>query len=208
MPDWSKYLIIFLGVVALIAIGGSSQFGGWSPAEKESSQNPSVSPQKTAPTPASPPASTAMPSSSEKKAPSTVLGPKNAPVKVTVYYNSQNSCHQQMATMPRQLIGGNSKDIQIRFVDTANPEGAKECNEVAHCEMGGIAVNGQATWNMVPAKGGNPMPVMFHGACEHSGSYGWEHVKAALAYSLEKAGRKPGPALASQFRVVKEEKTP
>jgi len=203
MPDWSKFLIIFAGVVILVAIGGSTQFGGWSLVEKD--QEAQALPQNPTPTPASKAAPAAVPSTGGKPAPSTTVGPKDAPVKMTVYYNSENSCHQQMATMPRQLISGNAQDIQIRFVDTAKPEGAQECNKVANCEMGGVAINGRASWTMAPAKGpGNPMPVMFHGACEHSGSYGWEHVKAALAYSLEKAGRKPGPALASQFRVVEE----
>lgn len=205
MSEWSKFLIIFVGVVALVAIGASSQFGGWSPAEKGSDQHAHDIPQSSTPTPAAKTTPAAAPAAGGKQAPSTVVGPKDAPVKMTVFYNSENSCHQQMATLPRQLVSGNAKDVQIRFVDTANPEGAEECNKVANCQMGGIAINGQASWTMASAKGGgNPMPVMFHGACEHSGSYGWEHVKAALAYSLEKAGRKPAPVLASQFRVVED----
>jgi hypothetical protein len=203
MSNGIKLLIVFMGVVALLFIGGAKQFGGWNPAEKpkEGEEEEEATPaQKTA----SAPAQTSTPTDPKAagKAPAEMEGPKNAPVTLTIYYTPDNDCHQEMVSMARDLISENQNDVRIRLVSTQTPEGAAECKKVAGCEAAGMAVNGRGRWSMAQGHGG-ANSVQFYGACERSGQYGQEHVKAALSYSLKKAGRKPAEKLAStELRVV------
>jgi hypothetical protein len=92
------------------------------------------------------------------------LGPEKAPVTVTAFVNSMNSCHAESVEMLKRLVAEYPNQVRVVFKDTKDPANAKAAAEAKiGCEMG-VLVNGRMAFR-IPGKG----LVMFQGPLSGGG---------------------------------------
>ncbi|NLC58316.1 MAG: hypothetical protein GX774_15895 [Armatimonadetes bacterium] len=125
-------------------------------------------------------------------------GNESAKVKLIVYVQSTNHCHQPTVTMCQRIAKAVPKRVRVEFVDTITPEGAKAAKQKFQCETG-ILVNGTPMGGHGPIGGGTPAHLL-RAAVENAlakqyaqGLPAEESTRLALVFKdLPTAGMGPG----------------
>lgn len=76
------------------------------------------------------------------------LGPKKAPVTITMFVNGHNSCHQESVDILEKLVKEYPKEVRVAFEDTSSKKGSKlaEAHKIS-CEAG-LVVNGRTAFRL------------------------------------------------------------
>jgi hypothetical protein len=113
------------------------------------------------------------------------LGPKKAPVVITVYLNSRNSCHAESIDIVKQYVAEYPGQVSAVFKDLGNKKNLAEASDrKIGCEMG-ILINDHLALH-VPGKG----LITFQGPLNMGHGWTRDDVRAAIeSQILSKTGK-------------------
>lgn len=115
------------------------------------------------------------------------VGPADAPVRIAVFYEAGNACHEFIAPEARKLAARYAPHVRLAFAPWHAPGTAKLARELAVGCLVEVSVTGP-----VPEDGPEPETVSFTGPTE-IGAWNWDEVGHAIERRLATAGVNPTP---------------
>ncbi|MFW5867203.1 MAG: hypothetical protein ACOCX2_05265 [Armatimonadota bacterium] len=115
------------------------------------------------------------------------VGPPDAPVKVVVFYEAENPCHEFMLPQSRELASGYAPNVRLEFAPWHAPGTAERAQQLSVACLVCISISGP-----VPEGSQRPETVSFAGPTE-IGAWDWDEVTAAVEARLSVAGVDPKP---------------
>lgn len=131
-------------------------------------------------------------------------GPATAPVKLEVFLDNSNSCHQSSLDGISGLREAYGTLLRIEWCSTSDPKMSVRADKLAlGCEAG-LAINGKVEYQV--SRNGGKMLVKFRGPTGEK--YRLEDVYAAINQLLAATGRKPPARALAGARVISSGKRP
>jgi hypothetical protein len=117
------------------------------------------------------------------------IGPADAPVRLTVFYEAQNPCHEFIVPESKKLAARYEPHVRVEFAAWHASGTAQLASELSVGCLVSISVTGP-----MPEESVEPATVTFTGPTE-IGAWNWDEVGDAIEARLIVAGVDPTPKL-------------